>query len=264
MAKKRPRAADHGVPPADMLAALQDALPEAVYFKDRESRFLWINKAHAAWLGVSDPAQAVGKSDFDFFTQEFARAASETEQEVLRTGKPIIDREEKIVWPGGRMIWASASKRPLHDAAGAIVGTFGVSRDISEEKRAEERLRDSMAMYESLVESLPFCLFRKDLEGRVVYGNKRYCDTLGCTLKDLLGKTDFDLFPKKLAEKYRHDDARVLRHGGIFETIEEHRPPRQRQFKVRVIKTPVYDSRDRIVGVQGMFWRMSEETSAHA
>lgn len=241
------------------LQALLDALPDAVYFKDLESRFTLINRTHAGWLGVKHPADALGKSDADFYTAEFARAARAVEQEIIRTGNPILNLEEKIVWPSGKSMWASASKMPLRDAKGNIIGTFGISRDISAQKRQEEKLRDSEAIYASLVESLPMCILRKDLEGRLVYVNQRYCQELKMEAKDLLGKTDYDLFPRKLAEKYLADDREVMRRGGIFETIEEHKPPGQAMFKVRVIKTPVYDSKGRVVGVQGMFWRVSEE-----
>jgi len=244
------------------LQALLDALPDAVYFKDLESRFTRINRTHAGWLGVEDPSLALGKTDADFYTAEFARATRQVEQEIIRTGNPILNLEEKIVWPSGKSMWASASKMPLRGPKGKIIGTFGISRDISVQKRQEERLRDSEAIYASLVESLPMCILRKDLEGRLVYVNQRYCKELKMEAKDLLGKTDYDLFPRRLAEKYLADDREIMRRGGIFETVEEHKPPGQASFKVRVIKTPVYDSKGQVVGVQGMFWRVSEESPA--
>ncbi len=261
MKKKKKAPAPRRSPSDDalLLGALMDALPDAVYFKDLKSRFIRVNKIHAGWLGVKSPADAVGKSDADFYTPEFARAAFEVEQQIVRSRKPILNLEEKIVWPTGKSIWASASKLPLRDKKGKVVGTFGVSRDISQAKRAEERIRDSEALYHSLVESLPMCIFRKDLEGRLVYVNHRYCKELGKDARELLGKTDYDLFPKNLAEKYLSDDQHVIRRGGIFDTVEEHKPPGQPMFKVKVIKTPVYDSKGQVVGVQGMFWRVSEE-----
>ncbi|MGD1156855.1 MAG: PAS domain S-box protein, partial [Terriglobia bacterium] len=84
-----------------LLRTLLDNLPDMIYFKDRESRFTRINKAHANEFGLNDPAQAVGKTDFDFFTAEHAQGAYNDEQEIIRTGQPVLGKEEKETWPDG-------------------------------------------------------------------------------------------------------------------------------------------------------------------
>ncbi|MFH1265658.1 MAG: response regulator [Planctomycetota bacterium] len=137
-----------------------------------------------------------------------------------------------------------------------------LEREIAERKRAERALRESEAVYHSLVESLPLNVFRKDLEGKVILGNQRYCDTLGQTLDQLVGKTDFDLFPEELATKYRQDDAKVVATGEALEDIEEHRKPDGERIYVQVLKAPVRDSEGAIVGVQGMFWDVTERKRA--
>jgi PAS domain S-box-containing protein len=126
----------------DLLRTLMDNLPDSIYFKDRESRFTRINQALATAFGLSDPTQAIGKTDFDFFTAEHAQQAYNDEQEVIATGKPITAKEEKETWPDGRVTWASTTKMPFRDAGGAIVGTFGVSREITRRMQMEERLRE--------------------------------------------------------------------------------------------------------------------------
>jgi len=123
-----------------LLRAIMENVPDHIYFKDTESRFLRINKAQADWLGLSGPEQAVGKTDFDFFTEEHARPAYEDEQEIIRSGQPII-KEEKEAWPDGRETWVLTTKMPLRDAEGRIIGTFGISRDITDRRQAEEELR---------------------------------------------------------------------------------------------------------------------------
>jgi len=123
-----------------LLHVLMDNLPHHIYFKDSQSRFLRVNRAMARWVGVDDAAKAVGKSDVDFFTTEHALQALADEREILRTGVPILDKEERETWPDGHTTWAASTKMPLYDEAGNIVGTFGLSRDITERKQAEAAL----------------------------------------------------------------------------------------------------------------------------
>lgn len=122
-----------------LLQSLMDNIPDCIYFKDEHSRFIRVNRAFGQWCGVS-PDEVVGKTDFHIFTSEHAQQAFDDEQEVMRTGKPIIAKEEKETWPDGRITWVSTTKLPLRDAEGRIIGTFGVSRDITARKQAEQRL----------------------------------------------------------------------------------------------------------------------------
>src|SRR5207237_10503807 len=91
-------------------------------------------------FGLSDPAQAIGKTDFDFFTEEHAQPAHEDEQEIMRTGQPVVGKEEKETWLDGRVRWVSTTKMPFRDKDGKIIGTFGVARDLTKVKLAEEGL----------------------------------------------------------------------------------------------------------------------------
>jgi rsbT co-antagonist protein RsbR len=134
----------------DLLRALMDNLPDTIYFKDTESRFIRINKAQADRFGL-EPAQAVGKSDFDFFTEEHARPAYEAEQEIIRTGQPLLNLEEKETWPDRPDTWVATTKLPLRDHAGNIIGTFGISRDVTDRKQAEEALTRAYAEVEQQV-----------------------------------------------------------------------------------------------------------------
>ncbi len=129
-------------------------------------------------------------------------------------------------------------------------------------RRAEEALRDSEALYQSLVESLPQNVLRKDREGRFTFANTNFCKTLGKPLDEVLGRTDFDFYPKELAEKYRQDDRRVVETGKTFEAVEEHRTPDGRTMFVEVAKTPVHDSKGEVVGVQGIFWDVTRRKRA--
>jgi len=123
-----------------LLSALMDNVPDRIYFKDREGRFLRNNVAHLKRLGLTDPAQALGKTDFDFFPTKHAEIAREDELEIMRGGL-MIEKEERVQWDDGRVDWALVNKMPLRNPDGEIMGTFGVSHDITSRKLAEEELK---------------------------------------------------------------------------------------------------------------------------
>ncbi|MHC4519621.1 MAG: GAF domain-containing protein, partial [Planctomycetota bacterium] len=124
-----------------LLHALMDNLPHNIYFKDRQSRFIRINKALSRCFGLTDASEALGKTDLDFFTDEHAQQAMDDERQIIRSGQPILDKEEKETWSDGHITWASTSKLPLRSEDGRIIGTFGISRDITDRKRAAEQLQ---------------------------------------------------------------------------------------------------------------------------
>jgi len=123
-----------------LLHTLLNNVPDNIYFKDRESRFIRINNAQAKLFGLSDPEQAVGKSDFDFFTAEHAQQAYDDEQEIIRTGQPI-SKEEKETWNDRPDTWVLTTKMPLVDVDKKIIGTFGISINIDDRKKAEAEIQ---------------------------------------------------------------------------------------------------------------------------
>ncbi len=124
----------------NLLNALLDTIPDSLYFKDRESRFLRISRAQAGRFGLANPEDAIGKSDADIFTEEHARQAMADERRIMETGQPMVARVEKLTWPDRDDTWVSSTKMPLRDNDGQIVGTFGISRDITELKRTQVEL----------------------------------------------------------------------------------------------------------------------------
>jgi PAS domain S-box-containing protein len=144
----------------------------------------------------------------------------------------------------------------LMASLGSQIGQF------LERQRVEQALRESEAFYHSLVESLPQNIFRKDRDGRVTFGNHRYLATLKRPLAELMGKTDFDLFPPGLAAKYRADDERIMASGQTEDIIEAHQLPDGTQIYVQVIKTPIHDQQGNVIGIQGMFWDVTERKQA--
>ena len=122
-----------------LLKNLMNNLPAAIYFKDRQSHFVMVNKACADKHGWESVEAIKGRSDFDLFSKEHAKQAFADEQKIIKTGEPLHDIEEKETWPDGSITWASTSKMPMKNDRGETIGTFGISRDITQRKKAELR-----------------------------------------------------------------------------------------------------------------------------
>jgi len=138
----------------DLVDNLLENIPDRIYFKDVDSRYLRINRAMAEVIGVGHPVEAIGRSDHDFFSSEHANAARADERRVIETGKPLIGHVEKERLSNGRDCWVLTTKMPLLNASGDVVGTFGISRDITQLKQAEEQLEGAIARNRQLADSL--------------------------------------------------------------------------------------------------------------
>lgn len=142
-----------------------------------------------------------------------------------------------------------------------MINSFWLARAMRyaiERHRIDEELRTSQAFYHSLVENIPQCLFRKDLEGRFTFANERFCQMTARGLDEILGRTDFDFYPRELAEKYRKDDLEVLESGGLLDSLEEFEEPGGERVFVKVIKTAITDQFGKPIGLQGIFWEVTE------
>jgi PAS domain S-box-containing protein len=116
-----------------LVNAFLENVPDGVYFKDRDSRFIAVSRSKARRHGV-DPADLVGKSDADLFGEQHAQWARVDEESIMSTGEPVIGKLERLTWPDGRQTWAQSTKMPLRDHDGEVIGTLGMSRDVTQDQ----------------------------------------------------------------------------------------------------------------------------------
>ena len=198
----------------DLLHTLMENTPDHIYFKDMESRFIRINRSLADRFGLANSIDAVHKTDFDFFTREHAQQAYQDEQNVIKSGKPIEGKQEKETWPNEQDTWVSTTKVPIRDREGRIIGTCGISRDITEYYRAQQAVRDSEANWRSLVESVPDIISTINLDYCIEFIN-RLPPNLGLKPEDIVGKSVFDFLPEEHHERLRKACAKVIETGEL-------------------------------------------------
>ncbi len=200
-----------------LLFTLMNNSPDNIYFKDTESCFIRVNKAMAGWLGLSDPAQAVDKTNFDFFTEEHAHRAYEDEQVVMRSGQPVI-KKEKETWPDGRVTWVSTTKGLLHDKERCVIGTFGISRDVTEQVQAEEALRESEENLRITLDSIGDAVIATDTEGDITRMNPVAEALTGWSQEEAKGRPlpeVFNIVDEQTRKPVENPAERILKNGKI-------------------------------------------------
>jgi len=236
-----------------MLRTLIDNLPDIVFIKDAQSRFTMLNMACAQQLGASRPEDVLGKSDADFVTAELAAQYRADEQSLMQSGKPV-HKEEPTQFKGtGEIHWSLTSKIPMKHEDGRIIGLIGIARDITKHKHAEQALVQERTLLRTLIDNLPDCIYAKDAAGRKILANPADLRNLHCkTEAEAIGKSDFDLFPKEIAEKFWADDQKVIQGQPVVNREEFFLNGEGEKQWLLTSKLPLRDQNGKIVGLVGV------------
>ncbi len=235
----------------DLLQTLLESIPDRIYFKDRRSRFIRINRALTRLFGLKSAEEAYGKTDADFYGQEHAGEALYDEQRVMETGEPILGKVEYENLADGRMSWSLTTKLPLRDRQGRIVGTCGISREISEMKEMEQQLETERNLLRAVIDNLPDLVFLKDAGGRYLLNNMAHIRWLGASdPSEVRGRTVFDFFPDDVAAEFHRGDMRVAEARQPLLNQEEHMVDTRGNHSWRLTsKIPWLDDNGNTVGL---------------
>jgi PAS domain S-box-containing protein len=176
----------------DLLHALMDNFPDAIWFRDSAGQFTRVNKAAASFLGVSEPSHVIGKSISDFYPPEVAMQIRAEEEQIIRLGCPEINKIELFRLQNGTIRWLSTTKAPVIEKSGALAALVGVSRDVTEQKQAELALRQSEEKYRQIVETAAEGVWIFDEHFRTLFVNTRMAAMLGCVPEEMTQRPVFD------------------------------------------------------------------------
>lgn len=274
----------------NLLRTLIDNIPDSIYIKDTNSRFVTANKSLRTKLKIEDVAEIEGKTDFDFYSREQASKFREVERQVIENNSPVINKIEEKDLDNGEKKYRNITKVPYYDDNGRIAGIVGITKDITElknyqnklelqaddlkeinhllEERSEEILKQSewlaeqnkvveeeRSLLRTLIDNMPDFIYIKDRESRFITANRRLVATMKSkSLEEIIGKTDFDLSPsKEAAQEYYKDELNIIKTGNSLVNKEEIGFDEEGRKKVvSTTKVPFKDADGKIIGIVGI------------
>ena len=171
----------------NLLHALMDNIPDSIYFKDKQKRFVRVNRVKAEHSGVA-PEEMIGKTDFDFSPKDMAIQSFAEDDHIMESGSSIVDKREKNIHFDKREYWVSVTKVPWYDEEGRIIGVIGITRDTTQRKQAEEAVKKSHQEFVSLFNSSPESLVYLDEKSNILNINPRFTELFGYTLEEIKGR----------------------------------------------------------------------------
>jgi len=216
----------------NLMSTLLDNLPDVIYFKDLDSRFIKINNAYLTKLELGEEKEILGKSDFDMFSFEHANEARNDELEIIRSGEPIIDKVEKETWSSGKITWVSSTKLPFRDSNGNITGTFGISHDITKQKIAQEALLASQTKLTEALKIAHLAYWEYDvMQGQFIFNDQFY----SLLHTSIAKEGTYTLIPEQYAKRFYPLEDLPLLKNKIRDFIETTNPNYNSQFEHEIL-----------------------------
>ena len=244
-----------------LLDSLMSSLPDFIYFKDEQSKFIRISQSMLKLFPVNSIDEMIGKSDFDFQQKEAAQQYYDEEMEIIKTGKGFTDHLQHEVMPNGLEQWTSVSKLPLYDESGKCIGTFGISKNVTEFKQLEdeatkksEELLQEKALLDSLLDSLPDLVYFKDRESKFINLSKSMLRISPFeTIEEMIGKSDFDFQLKESAQQYYDEEQEIINTGkGFIDIVRKEVWEDGTEQWSSTTKLPMYNAKGECIGTFGI------------
>ncbi|MGO8699217.1 MAG: PAS domain S-box protein [Limisphaerales bacterium] len=238
-------------------AFIVNNLKEVVFQVSPDGCWTFLNRAWTEIMGFSIE-QSLGTRFIDYVHPEDRDRCQLLFTELMERKKDHCRNEVRYRTLSGEFRWIEVFVRLTLDAEGRILGAAGTLYDLTKRKLAQDKLRESEALYHSLVAHLPLFILRKDAKGRITFANRRLCEALRFPLEAVIGKTDSDFLPPDVAQHLREADEKVLASGNAINSIEELPDADGLIRHAQIITTPICGSEGEIAGVQVISWDVSE------
>jgi diguanylate cyclase (GGDEF)-like protein/PAS domain S-box-containing protein len=236
----------------DLLHSLLDNIPDQIYFKDTQSRFLRINRAVAETIDAVSPESALGRTDHDYFSKNEADAFRADDELVMETRQVLRDRIEHAV-AHGREMWMSTTKAPLFDKNGEVAGLVGISRDITDRMMVEKALEHERDLLQALMDNIPDPIYFKDLNSSYLRINKADVEFVGAqSAEGAVGKSDIDYFTAEEAKAFKFDDQMVMRTGKALRDRVEQAVRNGKLTWLSTTKAPITGKDGKVIGMVGV------------
>ena len=240
-----------------------DHLVEGIFRTSPNGNYLMANVALAKIYGYGSPVEVMANIK-DIANRLYVEPNRREEfVRLMQESDTLSGFVSQIYRKDGSIIWIEENCRAVRDGQGRLLYYEGTVQDITQQRQTEEALKRSESLYHSLVETMPQGVFRRDLQGRFTFANQPYCKFHQRPPEEIIGKTDYDFFPKAAADKYWHDDLNLMENGETMDILEQVVAPvtGEKQYH-HVIKTPLRDETGRVIGLQGMVWDVTEKIRA--
>jgi len=239
---------------SSLFQAFLDSLPIMIFIKDANSRFAVVNKATALFVGTASTAELIGKTDFDYYPEERAKMFLKDEQDIIRTGKPLLDKYEPNIDASGKERLINVTKIPIRSNSGEIVGFLEFGVDNTERRIAERKLLEERNSLRTLIDALPDYIYVKDVKSRFLVANKTLAQHMGLkSADDLIGKTDFDFYAKDIAASFFADEQKIVSTGrSIILKDEINSSAHGHTARVLTTKIPLKDSTGTVTAIVGV------------